>query len=406
MPKRFQYKAKNSRNETIGGSIEADSESRAADQLLQRELIVISLKEIKGAGGGLAFFKRFSERVSKKDLAIFLRQLSILISAAVPLVQALRILSEQATNPGLKAALVDVVTDVEGGTKLSNALERYEHIFNDYFINMVKSGETSGRLDEILNYLADQQEKDYELQSKINGAMAYPIFIIGIMTVAAIVMMTFVLPKMLAMFTELGPDVVLPLTTRMLIATSSFSQKFWWLIVIGLVGGMFAFRTYVKTPAGKRVYDFIKLKIPIFGDLLRYVYLVRFSRSLNTILIGGVTIPVGLKIVKNVVGNAVFEDLIAETLKEVEDGNPISTVFMKSKEIPSMVSQMLSVGEQTGRLDDVLDKITQFYVREVNAMIETTIKLIEPAIMVVLGLGVGVMVSGILLPMYTLTSKL
>jgi len=406
VPKRFQYKAKNPRNETVQGTIEADSESRAADQLLGRELIVISLKEMQSGNGALGFFKNFSERVSKKDLAILLRQLSILISAAVPLVQALRILSEQATNPGLKTALADIVTDVEGGTKLSNSLERYGRIFSDYFVNMVKSGETSGRLDEILNYLADQQEKDYELQSKITGAMAYPIFIMGIMGVAAIVMMTFVLPKMLAMFTELGPDVVLPITTRILIATSNFSQKFWWLIIIGVIGGFIAFRAYVKTPAGKRVYDFVKLKLPVFGDLLRYVYLIRFSRSLNTILVGGVTIPVGLKIVKSVIGNAVFEDLITETLKEVEDGNPISTVFMKSKEIPSMVSQMLSVGEQTGRLDDVLDKITQFYVREVNATIETTIKLIEPAIMVVLGLGVGVIVSGILLPMYTLTSKL
>lgn len=405
MPKRFHYKARNNRNETVEGTIEVDSESRAADQLLQRELIVISLKEQKG-GDGLAFLKKFTERVTKKDLAVFLRQLSILISAAVPLVQALRILSEQAVNQGLKNALVDVVTDVEGGTKLSSSLERYPHIFNDYFVNMIKSGETSGRLDEILNYLADQQEKDYELQSKITGAMAYPIFIICIMLVAAIVMMTFVLPKMLAMFTELGPDVVLPITTRILIATSNFSQKFWWLIIIVLVGGLIGFQAYVKTPAGKRVFDFVKLKIPVFGSLLRYVYLVRFSRSLNTILVGGVTIPVGLKIVKTVIGNTVFEDLITETLKEVEDGNPISTVFIKSKEVPSMVSQMLSVGEQTGRLDDVLDKITQFYVREVNAMIETTIKLIEPAIMVVLGVGVGIMVAGILLPMYTLTSKL
>ncbi|MBI2484206.1 type II secretion system F family protein [Candidatus Uhrbacteria bacterium] len=401
----YTYKARNRADAIVEGAIDADSKDNAASQLMDRELVVTSLEEIKKQSNVIEAINKFFNTVSKKDLAIFLRQLSILISAAIPLVQALRILSNQAENQTLQKALREIVDEVEGGTKLSLALERYPKVFGTFFINMIKSGETSGKLDDTLNYLADQQEKDYELQSKIVGAMTYPIFIISLLIVAAFVMMTFVLPKMLTMFTELGPDVVLPLTTRILIGTTDFFQAFWWLILFGAIGLGVGAGYYGRTPEGKRMFDTAKLKIPIFGDLFKYIYLVRFTRSFSTILVGGITVPQGLRVVRDVIGNAVYEDLIDQTIKAVEDGNPVSSVFAKSKYVPSLVSQMLSVGEQTGRLDDVLDKVTSFYVREINAMIENVISLIEPVIMVLLGLGVGVMVAGILLPMYTLTSQ-
>lgn len=401
----YTYKARNQADAVVQGSIEADSKDKAATLLMDRELVVTSLEEVGKQSDVMEAFDKFFNSVSKKDLAIFLRQLSILIAAAIPLVQALRILSAQAENKTLQKALREIVDEVEGGTKLSLALERYPKVFGVFFINMIKSGETSGKLDDTLNYLADQQEKDYELQSKIIGAMTYPIFIICLLVVAAFVMMTFVLPKMLTMFSELGPDVVLPLTTRILIGTTGFFQTFWWIILLGAIGLGVGSGYYGRTPEGKRMFDTLKLKIPIFGALFKYVYLVRFTRSFSTILVGGITVPQGLRVVRDVIGNAVYEDLIDQTIKAVEDGNPVSSVFSKSKYVPSLVSQMLSVGEQTGRLDDVLDKVTSFYVREINGMIENVISLIEPAIMVVLGLGVGVMVAGILLPMYTLTSQ-
>lgn len=402
---RFNYKAKNRNSEDIEGLLEAESQSRAAEMLLERELAVTELKEVSET----SFTKiigMFFSRVSKKDLAIFLRQLSILVSAAVPLVQALKILSQQSSSGALKQALGDVVNEVEGGTKLSQALGRYPNLFNAYFVNMIKSGETSGRLDEIMNYLADQQEKEYELQSKLIGALSYPIFIIIMMFIASFVMFVFVLPKMLTMFTDMGPGVQLPIATRMLIGTSWFFTHFWWLIILVTIACIVSFSIYVRTPAGRYVIHYIMLKLPVFGKLFTYVSLVRFSRSLGTILVGGITIPIGLRVVRDIVGNAVYEDLITQTIKEVEDGNPISTAFAKSHEIPAMVTHMLSVGEQTGRLDDVLDKVSQFYNREVTVMLENVISLIEPAIMVLLGLGVGVMVAGILLPMYTLSSKM
>ena len=401
----FKYKARNKADEIIEGVIDADTREKAAELLMERELVVTNITAIAVKAGFLEAIDRFLNKVSKKDLAIFLRQLSILISAAIPLVQALRMLAAQVEKPLLKKALATMVDEVEGGTKLSSALERYPNIFSNFFINMIKSGETSGKLDETLNYLADQQEKDYELQSKITGAMAYPIFIISLLIVAGFVMMTFVLPKMLGMFAELGPDVQLPATTRILIATTGFFQAFWWLILLGFFGLVIWTRVYGKTPQGRRFFDRLKLRIPIFGSLFTYIYLVRFTRSFSTILVGGITVPQGLRIVRDVVGTSVFEDLIDETIKEVEDGNPVSSVFTRTKYIPSLVSQMLAVGEQTGRLDDVLAKVTSFYVREINAMIENVISLIEPAIMVLLGVGVGIMVAGILMPMYSLTSQ-
>ncbi len=401
----FRYKAKNRNNEQIEGLLDAESESRAAEMLLERQLAVIELKEIQ-TSGIMQFLGTFFLRVSKKDLAIFLRQLSILVSAAVPLVNALKILAEQSAKGGLKEALGDVVNEVEGGTKLSVALNKYPSLFNSYFVNMIKSGETSGRLDEIMNYLADQQEKDYELQSKLVGALSYPIFIIIMMVIASFVMFVFVLPKMLTMFTDMGPGVELPIATRMLIGTSWFFTHFWWLIILIVLGGIIGFSLYVRTPGGRYVAHYVLLKLPVFGKLFTYVSLVRFSRSLGTILVGGITIPMGLRVVRDIVGNAVYEDVITQTIKEVEDGNPVSTAFARSHEVPPMVTHMISVGEQTGRLDDVLDKVSKFYGREVDVMLENVISLIEPVIMVLLGLGVGVMVAGILLPMYTLSSKM
>lgn len=401
----YKYSAKNKQNEDISGVIDAENEGAAADQLMERELFITSLQEVSAQRDIGALITGFFQKVSKKDLAIFLRQLSILISAAVPLVQALTILSHQVENPLLKKALGEVVTDVEGGMKLSSSLERYEEMFSSYFINMVRSGETSGRLEDILNYLADQEEKDYELQSKVIGALVYPGFIMSIMFLGGTFMLLFVLPKMLAMFTDLGATAQLPPITKFLIFLTVVARSYWWVVLLGLIVLVVAVQRYLKTETGRLFFDQVKLRVPVLGQLFQYLYLIRFSRSFNTILVGGITIPQGLRIVRSVIGNSVYEQLIDDTIKEVEEGNPMSEVFAKSKYIPNMMTQMLSVGEQTGRLDDVLTKITAFYSREINGLIEVALKLVEPAIMVILGIGVGMLVAGIILPMFDLASS-
>lgn len=402
----YQYRAKNKKNQQVEGTIEAESRDAAADSLLGKDLIVTQLDLKKEGFDFGTLIARLTKKVSKKDLAIFLRQLSILISASVPLVQALRMISAQNPNPTLRDAVSSITDDVEGGLKLSSALGRYPNIFNSFFVNMVKSGETSGRLDEVLLYLADQQEKDYELNSKIKGAMVYPAFIVAVMGVAGIILMVFVLPKMLAIFTELGPSIKLPLATRALIGLTNVFEKYWWAILL-VVGGIIAGLRYASlTPKGKIIKDKIFLKLPIFGNLFRFIYIVRFTRSLGLTLIGGVTVTNGLAVIRDVIGNSVFEDIITTAIREVEDGTPLSVSLAVHKEMPEMVAQMITVGEQTGRLDEVLEKLTSFYTREINSIVENILTLIEPIIMIILGVAVGIIISAVLMPMYNLANQL
>ena len=268
---------------------------------------------------------------------------------------------------------------------------------------MIKSGETSGKLDNVLEYLADQLEKDYDLRSKIKGAMIYPAFIISGLIGVGVVMMIFVIPKLTEMLTASGQE--LPITTRILIGTSDFMRGYWWLIIIMILVLVFGFRAIVKTAAGKKVKDNMVLRLPIFGKLLQRIYLVRMTRSLSTLIVGGVPLTVGLKIVNEVVGNAAYQEIIEETIKTVEDGDSVAKIFLESPIVPSLVSQMMSVGEKTGRLDDVLAKVSDFYSREIENIVSNLTSLIEPFIMVLIGVAVGGMVAAIILPMYNLANQ-
>lgn len=397
----FQYRARNSRGEIVQGSVDAPSENVASSILVDRGLIILSLVEKEKSS--LNIDLPFLNRIKNKDVVVFSRQLAVMASASVPIVQALKILVNQTNNPRLKVIISEVADEVDGGAKLSQALGRYRKVFSDFYVAMVRSGETSGKLDEVLNYLADQQEKDYDLTSKIKGAMIYPAFILSGLVVVAIVMMIFVVPKLTGIIAESGAE--LPFTTRILIAVSDFMKNYWY-ILIGVVGGGFftLFKLTRKGP-GKILYDRLKLKVPIFGKLWQRIYLVRMTRSLSTLIVGGVPLTTALEVVADVVGNDLYRTLIEQTIKEVEDGNSVATLFLKSKEVPPMVSQMMSVGEQTGRLEQILFKITDFYAREIENLVANMVSLIEPLIMVLMGVGVGLMVAAIIMPMYQLASS-
>jgi type IV pilus assembly protein PilC len=398
----FRYKVQDEEGRTNEGIIQAASQDVAAENLTDQNNIILSLTEER-----LSFFERslgFLNKVKIKDLVIFSRQLSVIVSATIPLVQGLRILINQTESPVLKTIISEVADDVEGGAKLSAALGRHPQAFSDFFINIIRSGETSGKLDEVLNYLADQQEKDYDLTSKIKGAMIYPIFIISGLLIVGAAMMIFVIPQLTSILAETGTE--LPTTTKILISTSSFLTAYWWLALVVLVIGVGAFRFLIKTKKGKHYWDAFKLRLPIFGNLFQKIILVRFTRSLHTLTTGGVALTKSLEIVSDVVGNEVYKELIQETGREVEDGNSIATVFLRSRQVPIMVSQMLNLGEKTGRIDDILDKLANFYSREVNNMVNNLVTIIEPLIMVVMGVAVGILVSAIILPMYNLAASL
>lgn len=398
----YRYKATTIDNETVEGMIQAASADVAAEILNDQNLTILTLNEEK-----ISFRERLLRvlnRVKIKDLVIFSRQLSVIVSATIPLVQGLRILVTQTDSPVLKTVVSEVADDVEGGAKLSAALKRHPEIFSDFFINIIKSGETSGKLDDVLNYLADQQEKDYDLSSKIKGAMIYPIFIVSGLSIVGTLMMIFVIPQLTSVLIETGAQ--LPTSTIVLIAVSNFLQKFWWLLLVIVFALYMTFRMIVKTENGRYAWDAILLRLPVFGDLFKKIILVRFSRSLYTLTTGGVSLTKSLEIVSDVVGNAVYHDLISQTVKEVEDGNSIATIFLQSKEIPPMVSQMLNLGEKTGRLDDILDKLAHFYSREVENLVANLVTLLEPMVMVLMGIAVGGLFSAIILPMYSLASSL
>lgn len=399
----YKYRTRSEDGKVMTGAVEAVSESEAADLLADRGLVVLALSQtnLKASGKG---FNINIGRIRQKDLVIFSRQLSVMMSATVPIVQALRILSQQTPNPILIDKIVEMANDVDGGMKLSSAMAKHTKIFSRFYVSMVRSGETSGKLDEVLEYLANQMEKDYDLVSRIKGAMIYPAFIVFAMVAVAFLMMTFVIPRMTNLLIESGVE--LPLLTRILIATSNFFARFWILVILGLVGAFLLFRMWTRSKSGRVIWDRTKIHFPIFGSFFRRIYIVRFTRSLSTLIRGGVPISIALRVTAEVVDNYAYQELILETVREVEGGNSISTLFNRSELMPKMLTQMMNIGERTGKLDTVLDKLADFYSREVDNSVQGLTSLIEPMILIVMGVGVGAMVAAIMLPMFKIAQSI
>ncbi len=396
----FDYRARNNQGQEIIGQIEATNKAGAVKILSEQGLVVVSLKrKAKIDFNNLEL--PFLNRIKSKDLVAFSRQLAVMTSATLPIVQALHILINQTENVRFQKIISEIADDVDGGEKLSNAMERHPKLFKPFYIAMIKSGETSGSLDQVLNYLADEEEKDYAMMSQIKGAMIYPAFILTALGGVGIVMMVFVVPKITAILKETGGE--LPFTTRLLIGVSSFMVHFWWLILIVLIALFIIFKFVMRQPLPKKYWDYLKLKLPVFGPLFQKIHLVRFTRSMSTLVEGGVPITASLKIVSDVVGNAFYKDLILRTARAVQDGSSVASLFLQTKEIPTMIAHMISVGEKTGRMAEVLGKMTSFYQREVESAVANLISLIEPLIIVVMGVGVGIMVAAIIMPMYNMS---
>lgn len=399
---RYDYRARDAAGAALQGAIEADNLDIATDTLKDKGLFVLSIEEHQEK----VLFETelpFFNNIPIKDIVIFSRQFSVLMGAKVPIVQALKTVAKQTQNKKLQRITADVANEVESGTSLSMAMSKHPKAFSSFFVNMIRSGETTGRLEDVMNYLADQMERDYDLMTQIKGAMIYPIFIMIGLVIVGFVMMTFVVPKLTAVLSESGA--ALPWTTRLLIGTSKFFQSYAIQIVVGTVLAIAAFRWWTNTPGGRALWDRAKLKIPVFGDLLEKIYIVRMTRSMSTLLSGGVDIPASIEICADIVGNDYYRQQLLETKKEVSDGNSITTVFFREKSVPSMIPQMMSVGEETGRLGEVLERLTGFYSRELQNSVTNLVSAIEPLIMLVMGLAVGIMVAAIILPMYNLASN-
>lgn len=401
----FSFKAINGEGKTVEGIMESATEQAVVDSLQEEGLSIVYVAYAGSDKASKVEIKSsfFSGSIKKKDIVIFSRQLAVMVTANLTLVQALRIVQDQLENKKLKLIITNIANDVESGERFSIAMAKYPKAFSQFFTSMIASGETSGKLDEVLKYLADQEEKDYDLQNKIKGAMIYPAFIISGLTAVGIAMMIFVIPQLTGMLTASGAQ--LPLATKVLIALSSFFRNYWWTIPLIVGAVIVSYKVFTKSESGKRTIDALLLKLPIFGPLLQKIYIVRFTRSMTTLLNGGVTLPESLKIVAQVVNNSSYKDLIEATIKEVNDGSSLSVLFSKSAIMPSLVSQMIVVGEKTGRLESILETLSGFYTREINNTVANLTSLLEPVIMLVIGVAVGGMVIAIIMPMYKLADQ-
>jgi len=397
----FKYSAEDASGKTKQGRIVGLTESDAFARLRRKEFNPIEVVNVTNSFESRLLL--FISPIKTKDLVIFARQFSVMISASVTVTESLLILVDQTSNLSLKNMISEIAFEVDGGSFLSDAFAKRPKIFSDFFINIIRSGESSGKLDEVLNYLADEMEKSYDMSSKIKGAMIYPVFILTALVGVAFVLMLYVVPNLTSMLQESGAE--LPLATKIVIGTSNFLQGYILLLIVFVIGLVFLMRLYLKTYGGKRNFDILKLKIPIFGRLFQYIYLMRFTRSLSTLLKGGVTITRSLEITAEVIGNTIYKELILDTLEAINDGDSLASIMKNSPYVPSMVPQMIAVGEKTGKIDTVLDRITDFYTRESTNMLDNLSKLMEPLIMVIMGIGVGIMVAAIILPMYNMASQ-
>jgi type IV pilus assembly protein PilC len=392
----FTYTARSTNGELKSATIDAPNRDEVIKQLKQQRLNVIKIDE------GSATKKKRGGRIKMRDIVIFTRQFSTMINAGLPLVQALDILATQSENPALKDVTRQVVFDVESGNTVADALRKHPAAFTDLYVNMVAAGEAGGILDTILMRLAVFMEKNDALIRKVKGAMIYPSVIMSVAAIAITVLLVFVIPTFQTMFASAG--IALPLPTRIVIGMSHFLKTYWYVVAGILVGIYISIKRYYATANGKLAIDRTLLKAPVLGDVLRKSAVSRFTRTLGTLISSGVSILDGLEITAKTAGNRVIQDAIMESRASIAGGETIAAPLKKSQVFPPMVISMIAVGEQTGGLDEMLSKIADFYDEEVDAAVSGLLALMEPVMIVFLGVVVGGMVVAMYLPIFDMVN--
>lgn len=401
---RFNFKAKNDEGSLKEGSVEAMSWEAAAQILEKNGLTPISIREEKRASGLVGGFGKWLEGVNQKELVTFFQQLSTLIEARVPIVSALDTIAEQLTNRYFKIIVAEMSDDIEDGMPFSEALERHPDVFSPLTISMVRAGEVSGSLQKSITYVAENIERNYQLMTRIRGALYYPVFVLSVASLVGFLVVTFILPKITIIIKDM--KVVVPWYTTVLITIGDFMSAYWPAVLMTVLAAVGAFIYYIRTDSGKREWEIIVLKLPIIGILARDIYITRFSENLSALLNGGIPVVRALMIASEVVGNQVFAKIIMKAADEVRAGGTMSTVLIRHSEIPPIVSQMIRIGEETGTVSKVLGSIAKFYGQEVDNMTKALTSLLEPILIVFLGIGVGIMTVGVLLPIYNIAGQM
>ena len=394
----FEYTARTLKGQLVQDKIDLPSRDDVVAHLRKNRMVVVQVRETKGKGLGF----RMGSGIKTRDVVVFTRQFATMINAGLPLVQALDILSQQTENKILADITRQVVYDVESGHTLADALRKHPRAFADLYVNMVAAGEAGGILDTILVRLAEFLEKNDAIIRKVKGAMVYPAVILGVATIAIAVLLIFVIPTFQNMFASVNME--LPLPTKIVILASDLLTGFWWAILGALGFGFFAINRYYKTSAGKLQIDHLLLRLPVLGDVIRKSAVSRFTRTLGTLISSGVSILDGLEITARTAGNMVIHNAVMESRASIAGGETIAQPLAKSKVFPPMVISMIAVGEQTGNLDEMLSKIADFYDDEVDAAVSTLLSLMEPVMIVVLGVVVGGMVVAMYLPIFDMVN--
>jgi len=398
---RFEWEGVNRSGQSATGVMVADNADAVGAALRRQRIRSMKIAPVKS---GMLSFQLFRRRIDPLVVSVFTRQFSVMIDAGLPLVQCLEILSSQADDPAFADTLEGVRRDVEGGSTLADAMRQYERAFTELYCNMVAAGEAGGILDVILRRLAEYLEKAVKLKAAVRSASIYPIIIITVAGVVVFIILWKVIPTFASLFAGLGAQ--LPLPTRIVVAASNFVATYTVFVVGGLFGSIFAVRQYHKTDTGERILDSIVLKLPVMGMIMKKIAVARFTRTLGTLVSSGVPILDGLEITAKTAGNRVIKDAIMETRKSIEAGKTISAPLQATGVFPPTVTQMIAVGEETGALDTMLSKIADFYEDEVDTAVDNLMALLEPVMIVLLGVVIGGIVISMYLPMFELINKI
>jgi type IV pilus assembly protein PilC len=406
----FAYTARDSTNRVIKETAEASSKDALIQSLRERGLNVDSVEEQKAkalAKKKTSSFKLFGGKVSLKDFSMFCRQFATMINAGVSLVRCLDVLEQQTSSARLKEIIRDIQLEIQGGATLSRSMGKYPRVFSNLAVGLVRAGEVGGVLDETLDRLAEFSEKDMELRRKVKSAMTYPVMVMIVAVGIVVFLVTFILPKFMDLFLELGmTEDQFPTPTRMLMASSNFLTSKWWLAAIIIFGMVTAINRIKATKTGKRYYDMMILKVPVFGSLNHKIAVARFARTLATLLSSGVPILQAMETVAGTVDNDVIADAVLMSRASIREGDTIAAPLADSKMFPPMVVQMIAIGEETGQLDSMLTKVAEFYEGEVDAALESLTAALEPVLIVFLGVVVGFIVISMFLPLVGIIGEL
>lgn len=394
----YSYKAKTADGKEVRGTLRAQSEERAAVLLRSHGLSPLDLR----LADETSILNRtvLGGKVSTRDLILFSRQIASMIRAGVPILQALQALDRQVTKPAFQKLLQELTYDIESGESLSNALAKHPDSFSVFFLGVVRTGEASGRLSESLMILADYLEQNYFFMRRVRSALLYPVFVLTSVAIVVLLMFTFVVPQLVALFTE--ANVRLPLPTRILIGITNSISEYWYIIGLVIIALGIVLRSYLKTPEGQYNFSTLLLRTPVISTLLQKVYLSRLTSIMHTLFSSDVPILESLRLTRESLGNKVYQTILDDTAEAVKDGGTISSVWEQEPQIPAMLTVMVGIGERSGEIEKAFKEAHYFFRRDVEEMLDSVTVLLEPILVILLGIGVGVVVAAVLLPIYNL----